>query len=95
MKFITKSLIILTMGVIAVVFLNALINLEAETSLLIQSDGTTGSSVSASPTLLAPVQEADANTVSEQNYNCLLYLFGLTGLIGIMAISINYMKRNN
>jgi hypothetical protein len=72
-----------------------LINLEAETSLLIQSDSIAGSSVSASPTLLAPVQEADANTVSEQNYNCLLYLFGLIGLIGIMAISINYMKRNN
>jgi hypothetical protein len=93
MRFITKSFIILIIGVIAVVLLNVLINLDAE-PFLKQSDDTAGSSVSVSPTLLAPVQEQDANMVSEQNYNCLLFLLGLFGIIGIMAISINYTKRN-
>jgi|WetSurSiteA1Bulk_404760.scaffolds.fasta_scaffold600868_1 hypothetical protein len=93
MRFITKSVIILIIGVIAVVLLNVLINMDAE-PFLKQSDETAGSSVSASPTLLAPVQEQDANMVSEQNYNGLLFLLGLFGLIGIMAISINYTKRN-
>jgi hypothetical protein len=93
MRIITKVLIMLFLGVIAVVLLNVLINVNAET-LFIQSDGTTGQSVSASPTLLAPVQEPDASTVSDQNYNCVVYLFGLVGLIGVMVIGINYMKRN-
>lgn len=85
--------IILFIAVIAVVLLNVLINVNAQ-SFLIQSDGTSGSSASASPTLLAPVQEPDAGTVSSQNYNCVVYLLGLIGLIGIMAIGINYVKRN-
>jgi len=93
MRFITKSFIILIIGVIAVFLLNVLINLDAE-PFLIPSDDTAGSLVSVSPTLLAPVQEPDESAVSEQNYNCLLYLLGLIGFIGIMAISINYMKRN-
>jgi uncharacterized membrane protein len=94
MRIITKLFILLFIGVIAVVLLNVLINANAE-NFLKQTDDTTGpSSVSASPTLLAPVQEPDAGTVSDQNYNCIIYLLGLIGLIGIMAIGINYMKRN-
>jgi hypothetical protein len=94
MRIITKLFILLFIGVIAVVLLNVLINANAE-NFLIQADDTTGpSSVSASPTLLAPVQEPDAGTVSDQNYNCIIYLLGLIGLIGIMAIGINYVKRN-
>jgi hypothetical protein len=93
MRIITKVFVILFIGVIAVVLLNVFINVNAETP-LIQSDGTEGSSVSASPTLLAPVQESNASTVSDQNYNCVVYLLGLVGLIGIMVIGINYVKRN-
>jgi hypothetical protein len=94
MRIITKLLILLFIGVIAVVLLNVLINVNAE-NFLIQADDTNGpSSVSASPTLLAPIQEPDAGTVSGQNYNCVIYLLGLVGFIGIMAIGINYMKRN-
>jgi hypothetical protein len=94
MRIITKLFILLFIGVIAVVLLNVLINANAE-NFLIQADDTTGpSSVSASPTLLAPVQEPDAGTVSDQNYNCIIYLLGLIGLIGIMVIGINYVKRN-
>ena len=94
MRIITKLLILLFIGVIAVVLLNVLINVNAE-NFLIQTDDTNGpSSVSASPTLLAPIQEPDAGTVSDQNYNCVIYLLGLVGFIGIMAIGINYMKRN-
>ena len=93
MRTITKVLIILFIGVIAVVLLNVLINVNAE-NFLIQTDSTNGQSVSASPTLLAPVQEPDAGTVSDQNYNCVVYLLGLVGLIGIMVIGINYVKRN-
>ena len=94
MRIITKLFILLFIGVIAVVLLTVMINVNAE-NFLIQADGTTGpSSVSASPTLLAPVQEPDSGTVSDQNYNCVIYLLGLVGFIGIMAIGINYMKRN-
>jgi hypothetical protein len=93
MRTITKVFIILFIGVITVVLLNVLINVNAET-LLIQTDSTNGPSVSASPTLLAPVQEPDPGTVSDQNYNCVIYLLGLIGLIGIMVIGINYVKRN-
>jgi hypothetical protein len=94
MRIITKLFILLFIGVIAVVLLNVLINANAE-NFLIQADDTNGpSSVSASPTLLAPVQEQDSGTVSDQNYNCIIYLLGLIGLIGIMAIGINYVKRN-
>jgi hypothetical protein len=93
MRTITKVLIILFIGVISVVLLNVLINVNAE-NFLIQTDSTNGQSVSASPTLLAPVQEPDAGTVSDQNYNCVVYLLGLIGLIGIMVIGINYVKRN-
>jgi hypothetical protein len=94
MRIITKLFILLFIGVIAVVLLNVLINANAE-NFLKQADDTTGpSSVSASPTLLAPVQEPDTGTVSDQNYNCIIYLLGLIGLIGIMAIGINYVKRN-
>jgi len=93
MRIITKLFIILFIAVISVVLLNVLINVNEE-SFLIQSDGTSGSSVSARPTLLAPVQEPDAGTVSDQNYNCVIYLLGLVGFIGIMAVGINYMKRN-
>jgi uncharacterized membrane protein len=94
MRIITKLFILLFIGVIAMVLLNVLINTNAENSLK-QADDTTGpSSVSASPTLLAPVQEPDAGTVSDQNYNCIIYLLGLIGFIGIMAIGINYVKRN-
>ena len=94
MRIITKLFILLFIGVIAVVLLNVLINANAE-NFLKQTDDTTGSSsVSASPTLLAPVQEPDVGTVSDQNYNCIIYLLGLIGLIGIMVIGINYVKRN-
>jgi hypothetical protein len=93
MRFITKLLIILFMGVIAVVLLNLLINVNADTS-QIQSDSTTDQSVSAIPTLLAPVQESDLDTANNQNYNCLLYLLGLIGVIGVMVIGINNVKRN-
>jgi len=93
MRTITKVLIILFIGVIAVVLLNVLINVNAE-NFLIQTDSTNGQSVSASPTLLAPVQEPDSGAVSDQNYNCVVYLLGLIGLIGIMVIGINYVKRN-
>jgi hypothetical protein len=93
MRIITKIFIILFIGVIAVALLNILINMNAE-NFLIQTDSTDDQSVSASPTLLAPVQEADAGTVSGQNYNCIIYLLGLIGLIGIMVIGINYVKRN-
>ena len=79
-------------GVIAVVLLNVLINVNTE-NFLIQTDSANDQSVSASPTLLAPVQEPDAGTVS-QNYNSLVYLIGLIGVIGIMVIGINYVKRN-
>jgi len=93
MRTITKVLIILFIGVIAVVLLNVLINVNTE-NFLIQTDSTNGQSVSASPTLLAPVQEPDAGSVSDQNYNCVVYLLGLIGVIGIMVIGINYVKRN-
>jgi hypothetical protein len=93
MRIMSKLFILLVVGIIAVVILNVLVNLNAET-FLISSDGTAGSDELASPTLLAPVQEPDTNTVSDQNYNCLIYLLGLIGIIGIMVISINYMKRN-
>jgi len=93
MRIMSKLFILLVVGIIAVVLLNVLVNLNSE-SFLISSDGTAGSAVSAGPTLLAPVQEPDTNTVSDQNYNCLMYLLGLIGIIGIMVISINYMKRN-
>jgi hypothetical protein len=93
MRIITKIFIILFIGVIAVALLNILINMNAE-NFLIQTDSTDDQSVSASPTLLAPVQEPDAGTVSGQNYNCIIYLLGLIGLIGIMVIGINYVKRN-
>jgi hypothetical protein len=93
MRIITKLFILLIIGVIAVILLNVLIHVNAE-SLFIQSDDYAGSDVSASPTLLAPVQEQDTASVSGQSYNCLLYLLGLVGVIGIMAIGINYMKRN-
>jgi hypothetical protein len=93
MRTITKVFIILFIGVIAVVLLNVLINVNAET-LFIQTDDNAGQSVSASPTLLAPVQEPDTGTVSDQNFNCLMYLLGLIGVIGIMVIGINYVKRN-
>jgi hypothetical protein len=94
MRIITKLFILLFIGVIAVVLLNVLINANAENFLKQADDTTVPSSVSASPTLLAPVQEPDAGTVSDQNYNCIIYLLGLIGLIGIMAIGINYVKRN-
>jgi hypothetical protein len=93
MRIITKIFIILFIGVIAVALLNILINMNAE-NFLIQTDSTDDQSLSASPTLLAPVQEPDAGTVSGQNYNCIIYLLGLIGLIGIMVIGINYVKRN-
>ena len=93
MRTITKVFIILFIGVIAVVLLNILVNVNTET-FFFQTDDTTGQSVSASPTLLAPVQEPDAGTVSGQNYNSLVYLIGLIGVIGIMVIGINYVKRN-
>jgi|WetSurMetagenome_2_1015567.scaffolds.fasta_scaffold1505465_1 hypothetical protein len=93
MRIITKLFILLIIGVIAVILLNVLIHVNAE-SLFIQSDDNAGSDVSTSPTLLAPVQEQDTASVSGQSYNCLLYLLGLVGVIGIMAIGINYMKRN-
>jgi hypothetical protein len=93
MRIITKIFIILFIGVIAVALLNILINMNAE-NFLIQTDSTDDQSVSASPTLLAPVQEPDAGTVSGQNYNCIIYLLGLIGVIGIMVIGINYVKRN-
>ena len=93
MRIITKIFIILFIGVIAVALLNVLINVNAE-NFLIQTDSTDDQSVSASPTLLAPVQEPDAGTVSGQNYNCIIYLLGLIGVIGIMVIGINYVKRN-
>ena len=93
MRTITKLFIILFIGVIAVVLLNVLINVDTE-NFLIQTDSANDQSVSASPTLLAPVQEPDAGTVSGQNYNCLVYLLGLIGVIGIMVIGINYVKRN-
>jgi hypothetical protein len=93
MRIITKIFIILFIGVIAVVLLNVLINVNAE-NFLIQTDSTNGQSVSASPTLLAPVQEPDEGSVSGQNYNCVIYLLGLIGLIGVMAIGINFVKRN-
>ena len=93
MRTITKVFIILFIGIIAVVLLNVLINVNAE-NFLIQTDSTNGQSVSASPTLLAPVQEPDAGSVSDQNYNCGVYLLGLIGVIGIMVIGINYVKRN-
>jgi hypothetical protein len=93
MRIITKIFIILFIGVIAVALLNVLINVNAE-NFLIQTDNTDDQSVSASPTLLAPVQEPDAGAVSGQNYNCLIYLLGLIGIIGIMVIGINYVKRN-
>lgn len=93
MRIITKLFFILFIGVISVVLLNVLIHVNAE-NFLIQTDSTNGQSVSASPTLLAPVQEPDTSTVSDQNYNCVVYLLGLIGLIGVMAIGINYVKRN-
>ena len=93
MRTITKVFIILFIGVIAVVLFNILINVNAET-FFIQTDESAGQSVSASPTLLAPVQEPDADTVSGQNYNCIVYLLGLIGVIGIMAIGINFVKRD-
>ena len=93
MRIITKIFIILFIGVIAVALLNILINMNAE-NFLIQTDSTDDQSLSASPTLLAPVQEPDAGTVSGQNYNCIIYLLGLIGVIGIMVIGINYVKRN-
>jgi hypothetical protein len=93
MRIITKIFIILFIGVIAVALLNVLINVNAE-NFLIQTDNPDDQSVSASPTLLAPVQEPDAGAVSGQNYNCLIYLLGLIGIIGIMVIGINYVKRN-
>ena len=93
MRTITKLFIILFIGVIAVVLLNVLINVNTE-NFLIQTDSANDQYVSASPTLLAPVQEPDAGTVSGQNYNCLVYLLGLIGVIGIMVIGINYVKRN-
>jgi hypothetical protein len=93
MRTITKVFIILFIGVIAVVLLNILINVNAET-FFIQTDDTDGQSVSASPTLLAPVQEPDTGTVSGQNYNCIIYLLGLIGVIGIMVIGINFVKRD-
>jgi hypothetical protein len=93
MRITTKLFIILLLGVIAVVLLNVLINVNTE-PFFIQSEGTGDASVSASPTLLAPVQEVDVSTVSSQNYNCLMYLLGLIGFIGVMAIGINYVKRN-
>ena len=64
----TKVFVIFIIGVIAVVLLNVLINVNAETP-LIQSDGTEGSSVSASPTL-SPGSGIGRSTVSDQNYNC-------------------------
>ena len=91
MRIITKIFIILFIGIIAVALLNVLINVNAE-NFLIQTDNPDDQSVSASPTLLAPVQEPDAGT--GQNYNCLIYLLGLIGIIGIMVIGINYVKRN-
>jgi len=93
MRTITKLFIILFIGVIAVVLLNVLINVNTE-NFLIQTDSANDQSVSASPTLLAPIQEPDAGTVSGQNYNSLVYLLGLIGLIGVMAIGINFVKRN-
>jgi hypothetical protein len=93
MRTITKVFIILFIGIIAVVLLNVLVNVNSET-FFIQADDTTGQSVSASPTLLAPVQEPDAGTVSGQNYNCVVYLLGLIGVIGLMVIGINFVKRD-
>ncbi len=93
MRIITKLFFILFIGVISVVLLNVLINVNAE-NFLIQTDSTNGQSVSASPTLLAPVQEPDTSAVSNQNYNCVVYLLGLIGVIGVMAIGINYVQRN-
>jgi hypothetical protein len=93
MRIITKLFIILFIGVIAVALLNVLINVNAE-NFLIRTDNTDDQLVSPSPTLLAPVQEPDAGTVSGQNYNCIIYLLGLIGVIGIMVIGINYVKRN-
>ncbi|DAC71651.1 MAG TPA: hypothetical protein DSN98_09290 [Thermoplasmata archaeon] len=94
MRIVTKLFILLFIGVIAVVLLNVLINANAKNFLIKADDPKDLSSVSASPTLLAPIQEPDAGTVSGQNYNCVIYLLGLIGLIGIMAIGINYVKRD-
>lgn len=93
MRTITKVFIILFIGVISLVLLNVLVNVNADT-LFIQTDDNAGQSVSASPTLLAPVQEPDSGTVSNQNYNSVVYLIGLIGVIGIMVVGINYVKRN-
>ena len=91
MRIMSKLFILLVVGIIAVVLLNVLVNLNAEPFFL-SSDSTAGSAVSAGPTLLAPVQEPDTNTVSDHNFNSIVFLIGFIGLIGIMVLIISYMK---
>jgi len=91
MRIMSKLFILLVVGIIAVVLLNVLVNLDSE-SFLISSDGTAGSDELVSPTLRAPVQEPYTNTIPDNNFNSIVFLIGFIGLIGIMVLIISYMK---
>jgi len=88
MKIFGKLFVVLLVAAIAVIVLNALVALNPESLLTTPAD-VSDSAASVSPTLRAPVQEQDTNTLQDQNLTAML---SVIGFIGILLIIINYMR---
>jgi Trk-type K+ transport system membrane component len=88
MKIIGKLYIVLLVAAIAVILINALVDLNPE-SLLKSPADISDPAVSASPTLRAPVQELDANNLQDQHLTAML---SFIGFIGLMLIVVNFMR---
>ena len=88
MKIFGKLFVVLIVAAIAVLLLNALVDLNPE-SLFSPPADASDSAVSAIPTLRAPFQEQDPNTLQDRHLNAML---SIIGFIGILLIIINYMR---
>jgi ABC-type transport system involved in multi-copper enzyme maturation permease subunit len=88
MKIFGKLFVVLLVAAIAVIVLNALVALNPESLLTTPAD-VSDSAASVSPTLRAPVQEQDTNTLQDQNLTATL---SIIGFIGLILIIINYMR---
>jgi hypothetical protein len=88
MRITGKLLVVLLVAAIAVILLNALVDLNVG-SFLTPPAATSESVVSASPTLRAPVQESVPNNPPDQNLTVML---SVIGFIGILLLVINFMR---
>lgn len=83
-----KLFVVLFVAAIAVLLINALVDLNAGSFLSPPAD-TSDSAGSVRPTLRAPVQELDTNNFPDQN---MIVMVSFIGFIGIIFIVVNFVK---